>query len=289
MSAIGPNFLLIGAPKTGSTSVARYLSEHPDIFIPEQKELFYFIKDSLLKVSKADPMYDALMKHAVIQSYQYYGIFDRSSKRMKGEATVHYLYHHDEVIPRVKAELGDIKIILLLRDPVKRAFSNYNYQQRGQTCSFEEALELESKRKENGYNSFWFYKEVGLYSKPVRHYLEEFSEVRVCLFDDLKENPAKVMRDLYEFLEVDSSYLPDTTQVHNKTNVPKNKLWHKIIHAKHKLGINLHLPDNLRRLFYEQSDRKLKTQTESKLRTFYKEDLQIVENLIGRDLKKWYS
>lgn len=285
----GPNFLLVGAPKTGSTSVAKYLAEHPDIFIPEQKELFYFIKDSLREVSKKDPMYDAVMSRAIIDRDAYFSMFENAKEQLRGEATVHYLYHHDEVIPRVKAELGDIKIILLLRNPVNRAFSNFNYQQRGQTCSFEEALDLESERKAKGYNSFWYYKEVGLYSKPVAHYMKAFSSVKVCLFEDMKADPLNFMKELYTFLGVDASFTPNVSEVHNKTNVPKNRLWHRLIHVKHRLGVNFHLPTGLKSAFYKESDRKLSRDTEKMLRSFFKNDIQQLEQLLGRNLSSWYQ
>ena len=93
-------------------------------------------------------MLDSIMNYAHLTSKAYYNLFSESKDEKKlGEASVNYLYHYDEVIPRVKKELGDIDIIIVLRNPVERAFSNFKYQSIVQYKSFEESLKLENKRK----------------------------------------------------------------------------------------------------------------------------------------------
>lgn len=289
-----PNFIIVGAPKAGTTSIANYLSQHPDIFISKEKEPFYFLPDILKETSKSDPMYESIEKKAHLDRESYYGLFEESNSEHKlGEATVHYLYHYKEVIPRIKQELGDISIIIILRNPVERAFSNYKYQSRGQIVSFEKALELEEERKLKGYNSFWFYKEVGLYYLPVKSYLENFSNVKVCFFEDFKDHPVRFMQDLYQFLDVDNSFTPDITVQHNITMVPKNKLLHFLFFVKHRLGIKKIFPKRMRakmaESLFKKNNEKLSPDTYRKLQQFYKEDIVKLEELLGKDLSKWYK
>jgi len=284
-----PNFLLVGAPKSGSTSVANYLNEHPKVFIPDEKELFYFASDAISKVTPNDPMYAAILKTAKLDKKSYFDTFKQSNKPFRGEATVHYLYHFDEVIPKVKEELGDIKIIILLRNPVHRAFSNFNYQQRGQVCSFEQALKQEAERKKLGYNSFWYYKEGGLYYRPVKNYLENFSSVHVCFYEDLKKDPAKFMKQIYSFLGVDETFVPNLQKVHNKTVVPKNRLVHLLLYAKHRLGFRLRLPSAIRKRLYKESNKKLSPQTEKQLKEWFAEDVEKLEKLLNVELSAWYK
>lgn len=289
-----PNFLIVGAPKAGTTSIASYLGQHPDIFISKEKEPFYFIADSISKINKEDPMLDSILKKAHLSPEKYYGLFNEANNETKlGEATVHYLYHYNEVIPKVKKELGDVKIIIILRDPASRAFSNYSFQRRGQFNSFEDALNLENERKERGFNSFWYYKEVGNYYLPVKFYLENFSEVYVGLYEDFADNPSKFIKDLFNFLEVNPDFKPDFKVRHNSTMVPKNKWMHLIIYLKHKYGLRLNISrivgKNLRQKIYKKNKSTIKPETLSQLKNYFKKDIKKLEFLINKDLSSWYE
>lgn len=290
---IKPNFLLVGAPKAGTTSIAAYLDEHPDILISKEKEPFYFLPNILIDTNKKDPMYESIRSRAHLDKLAYYSLFNNyNAEKAIGEATVHYLYHYKEVIPRVLEELGDVKIIIVLRDPSLRAFSNYTYQSRGQLNSFEEALELESYRKEQGYNSFWFYKEVGLYYNPVKAYLENFTNVHVCYFEDFLKNREGFIKEMYNFLEVDTGFLPDVSTNYNPTLVPKNKIFKTLIFVKHKLKLKNLLPQKWKKRIYAgmmtKNSERLNPETHSRLKSFFKTDIQKLERLLNVDLSSWY-
>ncbi|MDG2357845.1 MAG: sulfotransferase [Polaribacter sp.] len=294
MSKIIPNFLLVGAPKAGTTSIANYLNEHPDIFISEEKEPFYFLPNILTDTNKKDPMYDSIKRRAHLSDTEYYGLFSNAKSEKKiGEATVHYLYHFNEVIPRVKKELGDIDIIIVLRNPIARAFSNYKYQNKGQIVSFEKALKLEEHRRENNYNSFWFYKEVGKYYAPVKEYLSSFSRVHICFFEDFKENPINFMQNMYSFLLVNNEFEPNISIKHNPTMVPKNKILHFLFYFKNRYVIKNIFPKRIRHFlqnqFFKKNNTKLTTETSDRLKDYFKPDIKELEQLLNSDLSKWYS
>lgn len=287
-----PNFLIVGAPKCGTTSIAQYLKEHPEIFIPEEKEPFYFLPNILKDTNPEDPMYDAIRKRAHLTKESYYGLFATVKGEKKiGEATVHYLYHYNEVIPKIKEELGDIPIIIVLRNPALRAFSNYKYQSLGEYNSFEKALRLEEKRAKNKYNSFWLYKDVGNYYEPVKAYLDSFSNVYVSFFEDLKQDPIVFMRDMYNFLNVKESFIPNTNRQHNPTMVPKNELFHFLYYLRHKYHFKIWAPQfikNLLRNKFVENKEKICEKTLSGLKQYYKPNIIKLEALIGRDLSSWY-
>ena len=133
-----PNFLIVGAAKCGTTSLYRYLSQHPDIFMPEWKELSLFIGDPFGPI------------HKVKKPYYYRKVFSKvKNQTAVGEASTTYLF--DAAAPKIiKEQLGAIRIIITLRDPVNMSYSLYNHQLRkeGETIeNFEEALAKEEDRR----------------------------------------------------------------------------------------------------------------------------------------------
>lgn len=198
-----PNFLIVGAAKCGTTSLVNYLKEHKDIYIPDVKEPRFFIKDIILSVSDEDPIKkNILLKKSVLNEKDYFQLYDVQQK-MRGDASVHYLYHHKEVIPKIKKYIGDVPIIIMLRNPVNRAISNINYLKNVHNNSILDEIELENYRKSKNYNSFWYYKEQGFYFNQVKAYIENFSRVKVLIFEEFKNDTNKVVNEVFDFLEVD--------------------------------------------------------------------------------------
>ena len=291
-----PNFLIITAPKTGSTSLVNYLREHPQIFISYPGEPRYFIRDIIKKLPTEDTMRDYLLKSSFLTWNDYINLFSLANDNeiMLGEGTTQYLYYHNEVIPQIKEKLGDIPIIILLRNPTDRAFSNYNFQPTGQFLSFEDALQKEEERKKNNFFSFWLYKEQGMYCEAVKAYKNNFSKVTFLLTDDLKDRPIETMKDLYSFLGVDNSFIPKTNSHHNVTKIPKNKIIHFIIYFLNKHNIKLfffskHFKEKIRQKLFKNSNVRINTETKKQLNMFFKKDIICLENEIEKDLSNWYK
>jgi len=288
-----PNFLLIGAPKAGTTSIAAYLGEHPEIFMPEEKEPFYFIADIVKEIASNDPMLSTIMKKARLTWDSYMELFSNAkNEKLRGEATVHYLYHYNTVIPKVKKELGDIPIVIVLREPVSRAYSNFLYMSRDQMNSFEESLALEEKRKQDGWNSFWFYKEVGLYCKPVSQYKNEFTNVMVITFEEFKQNNLDTLKKIFKFLDVDESFVPNLKKLHNPTKSPKNRLVQLIYFYQHKYNIRTNIlpvsfKKKLREVLFHKSKKPIQDKTKKKLQEFYQSDLACLEKVTNKIFFEW--
>ena len=209
-----PGFLIVGAAKSGTTSLSNYLGSHPDIFIPDAKELRYFASKSILQTSKNDPLLPGILRQSVLNKKDYYNSFSNSHK-INGESSVHYLYHYDEAIPKIKNELGDIPIIIILRNPVDRAVSNWSFIGK-EFLPFKEAFLLEDERKKSGFNAFWYYKSLGLYFKQVRAYIDNFTKVKIILFEDFSNSTDKVVKSIFKFLDVDENCSVDTNRIYNK-------------------------------------------------------------------------
>jgi len=296
-----PNFLIVGAAKSGTSSLYHYLNEHPEIFLPARKELRFF---SQMKANFKGPGDDKLNK-TIIKSIEEYSKFYIPVKNEKaiGDVSPDYLYFFKNAIPNIRKILIDPKIIIILRNPIDRAFSHYLHFVRDgrEKLSFEEALAAEDNRKALNWEWAWYYKDVGFYYNQVKAYLENFSEVKVYLYDDLKKDPLSLVQDIYRFLGVDDSFIPKSIgEKFNVSGVPKNKFLHEFLRKPNAIKSTLRplarlvLPDKetrerfLRKLLQKNLKKpEMKPETRDYLKRLYKEDILKLQDLIKRDLSHW--
>jgi hypothetical protein len=222
-----PDAIVIGAPRSGTTSLFFYLKQHPDVFLPVRKELHYFSYDLLIENVNGPGDRDALATLcATRQEYESH-YATAGVEKIIGEVSPSYLYFC-QVSERIRSELGRVKIIALLRNPVEKAFSQYMHLVRlnRETLGFYEALMAEEQRRTAGWSDIWRYAESSLYAERVKKHISVFGEsnVKVILLGDLFRAPVQVMRDLFEFLGVDASFRPDTSRIYNRSGLPKSRL-----------------------------------------------------------------
>ena len=128
---------------------------------------------------------------------EYQSLFNKvSDEKAIGESTVLYLYYFEEAIKNIKYRLDkDVRIIIMLRNPVDRAFSAYTHVARSvkENLSFEDALEIESERLKHDetLTPMVMYKEMGLYYKMVKAYLDNFKNVHIIMYEDFKNDTDK--------------------------------------------------------------------------------------------------
>ncbi|MBX6422897.1 sulfotransferase [Thermosulfurimonas sp. F29] len=295
-----PNFLIVGAAKSGTTSLYYYLKEHPEIFLPDKKELRFF---SQMRGDFRGPG-DENLNRTIVKDINDYMKFFETVKMEKavGDISPDYLYYFRNSIKNIKKFLGDPKIIIILRNPIERAYSHYLYFLRDgrEYLSFEEALSQEERRNLLNWEWAWFYKDVGFYYNQVKAYLENFSEVKIYLYDDLKKDPLKLVQDIYKFLEVNDSFVPKSiNEKFNISGVPKNKFLHKLLVQPNpiifpiKFVLKSMLPrdtrQRLRNKFLQKILKKpqMKPETREYLKQLYKEDILKLQELIKRDLSHW--
>jgi len=290
MNANLPNFLIVGTAKAGTTSLYYYLKRHPEVYMSPVKEPLFFICNC----------YDS----NIVKTFEEYSnLFSRvKNETAIGEASAAYLYHYKEAIPKIKSILGKVKIIIILRNPVDRAFSNYMHHVRDgkESLAFEDALKNETDRIKDNWLSSWHYTQFGFYYKQVKAYFENFSNVGVWLFDDLKNDPARMMSDIYRFLGVDSSFKNEFLGIrYNATGVAKNKLIHhilaqpnpvkslakKLLQAAVGEDRKMAISQKLRSQLYVKKD--MRSETRRRLIDVFRQDVVSLEKLIGRDLSHW--
>lgn len=210
----GPQFFLVGAAKSGTTSLARYLSEHPRLFLTTPKEPNFFAfpegaRPECLGPGDPERLYEVLLKYSVTTRSDYAALFaDAPTEAIRGEASVRYLY--EPTTPgRIAEEAPDAKILILLRDPVERLHSHYhmNLKLGVEPLGLSAALDAEDERVAAGWGWDWHYRRVGQYGEQLERYLQHFSDEQVLvLFQrDLSDNAPAVYERACRFLGVDPS------------------------------------------------------------------------------------
>src|ERR1700676_2967624 len=199
-----PNFFIVGAARSGTTSLHHYLRQHSEIYMAPNKETHYFSVNQFPSCFQG-PGDDILNREIIRDEDQYSQLFaNTGGKKAIGEASAFYLCFNGTA-ERIAHAVPDAKIIIILREPVARAYSAYMYLVRDgrETVRFEEGLRLEEERKQKDFEPMWWYKELSLYYKQVKRYLDVFGtqQVKVLLYDELFTNPKSVLRELFIFLE----------------------------------------------------------------------------------------
>jgi len=285
-----PNFLIVGGAKCGTSSLANYLSQNEDIFIPEIKEPHYFLADELKESVQ-------LLVHD-LDSYQ--DLFAGRDQSALGEASVFYLFFHEITIPRILETLGaDTKIIIILRNPVERAYSAYNYTRafnKRENLQLIEAIEDEDRRAvDPKISPMMLYTRVGKYSKMVSAYQKAFPQCHVELFDDLKKEPAQLIGRLERFLGVEPSGLEDFKVFNRGGREWKYPILGRVMKfvSYHGRFIKLLFP-GLRKLarrsaenMLQQSVKEITPQEHQVLLNAFSDDIDALEKILGRDLSHW--
>ena len=294
-----PDFLFVGAARAGTTSLHAYLDQHPQLFLPGNKEPSFFIFDG------DDQAYvNGKFAFAVRSFRNYEKLFSPAKSSQKiGEMSTPYLYLYEKAIVNIKKYFPDyrkIKIVILLRNPADRAFSQYLWRVRDgrEPLSFEEAVNGEEERMRMNYSFDYFYVDRGYYFKQVKAYLENFNHVKVILFEDLKANPLQVLKELCAFLEVDDSHPFSLLDAQNESSVPRWPRLSKMVTAESSLKYKFWfmLPEKLRRrirnLFSRlSSDSSIKPEMSNAMRArlteLYRKDILELQRLLNRDLSSW--
>lgn len=298
-----PNFLIVGAAKSGTSSLHTYLSKHPDIYMPtKQKELYFW--HAATNPNKS--IIRHLGEHRVpVKLGDYLSYFnDAEEGQLTGEACPSYLYFHDHVLNNLKryhADWENIKIVIILREPVSRIISQYRFvcnKRLDPDClDFCESLKAEKARRiENKVLPDLFYVDSSRYVSQVGFYLKHFKNVHVCLYDDLKENPRELLTELCGFLEVDSAKLPKFDfEVVNASSEAK-KIKHPVFEgfvrsiASFLLGwLPKKLKEKLSSYFnyFVAETVEIPGDEILKLRSDFVEEVSDLEKLIDKNLSRW--
>lgn len=293
-----PDFFIVGAPKCGTTAMQYYLRQHPDIFMPEEKELHFFGND--LNFRRSRPNED-----------EYLSYFRKAGNEKRiGEASVWYLYSKSAP-NEIKSFSTSASIIIMLRNPVDMLYSLHSqfvYNGWEPITDFKAAINAEEGRKK-GYNFIpespifveaYFYRELGLFTSHVKRWIDTFGyeNVKIVIFENFTRDTAGVCKEIFRFLCVDEDFKVKFKIVNPNKTVRFMALSDFLNNPSPvvlKLGKFL-VPKLLRTLLI-QGLHSINTKYEPRppmpftlrqhLQEYFRPEVEKLSNLLGRDLTFW--
>lgn len=294
-----PNFIVVGAAKSGTTSLYKYITQHEDVFVPKGKELRFF---SNMTGDYQGPGDERSCNRRIISNVEdYKRLFEDRQEKALGDMSTEYLYYHEESIKNIKKHTDeDVKIFIILRNPVERAYSHYLHMVRDgrEDLSFEEAVEKEEERKNKNWAWHWGYTTNGFYYEQVKDYLTHFPNATVYIYDDLRKDQESIINDMFNKLDVEPIPL-NTNLEHNVSGIPKNRKLHTLLNKPNrflgllKRGAGLvnkedALFERLQKISRNNLEKpKMKEETRKELVKRYEPDVAKLEKLLDRDLSSW--
>jgi len=302
-----PSFFLIGAGKSGTTSLYEYLKQHPQLFLP-QKDLAFFALEGFTKTlgyDAADPDGYYHYPGAVTNWDDYRAAFAPARDgQVTGEACTMYLYKAG-VIERMNKYLPEPpKCIAILRHPARRLFSRYVHlmrENREPDASFEQVFDR---------SSIWWKKDdlvqEGFYYRHLSSFYQAFpkEQMLVLRYEDFKKSPRQVLERIFSFLEVDPRFEANTDLSFNPGGKVRRPWLQGMLYGNQGLGqwINRHWPNTVQRLrsssafmkvLYRARSLNLEKQQLSEslsqqiIDQIYREDIQRLADLTGQDFSSW--
>ena len=276
------NTFIVGAPKTGTTSLYYYLNQHTNVCMSSIKEPNFF---------SAKEVNSLFYKSQIVDDInEYHKLFSQNKKQIIGEASVSYLFFN-EVPNRIYKYNPKAKIIILLRNPIERALSHYLMDFRLGFCSenFEDII----AQPEIFPQYYQQYLELGNYFLQLKRYLNVFNEnqLSIVFYDDLKSNSQKVMKHIFSFLEIEFQDLDYSIQ--NSFLSPSNIFVSELykFNSLRKIVKSL-FPEPflslVKSIFFSNNSKPTFSDSIIKqLNAYYKSDIVELEKLLNKDLSKW--
>jgi len=300
-----PDTIIVGAAKSGTTSLFNYLTNHPDIFSPKEKEPWFFsFKDEYPNF--VHPVTGSKNPKMIISNINdYLELFKNAGNQHCIEGSTAYLYTAEKTIKNIREIYGELykklNIIIILRNPIERAWSHYTMHLRdNQTnLSFENSIKKKTietrlaQRATIGYDYIGF----GRYYKQVKIFKETFNRVKVILYDEFCSQPQSSISSIFSFIGL-KDYEVNIKSRFNISGIPKNKamnyasrfikkpsMFKDLFMKIFPKSLIVYLRNKLNNLLYKR--KKLPPQIRESLINQYKDEIYLLEKLINRDLRNW--
>ncbi|MDP7566896.1 MAG: sulfotransferase domain-containing protein [Flavobacteriales bacterium] len=292
-----PNLFIVGAAKSGTTSLHNYLNQHPNIFMCNPKEPHFLINKEI-GVDR--------IPVGIPEKSEYEDLFtEGEGKKYRGESSVMYLMYPEIVIPKIKNNyLENTKIIIMLRNPVERAYSGFHhvkrYNVKENIQDFTEAWKLSEERyfNQKDMTPASRYQELGLYYNQVQSYLNEFKDnLHIIIYDDYKSDFKSEMNKVFDFLEVENIEIDS-----DKRHMVGGWQWEderlkKLMMKKNPLksAVKMLIPfkglrKSIRKKIQENNTVEVQQMIEKErimMKEFYRTDVQKLSGLLNRKLNFW--
>lgn len=294
-----PNILIIGAPKCGTSALYAALARHPQIYMSQVKEPFFFAFEGQPPVF-VGPDAEAFRRDAITSWADYQALFAAAGDQLAlGEASTLYLtnYQPERTAENIRRRLPDVRLVAVLRQPADRAYSHFTYRrQRGHEPlrDFRQALAAEEWRIAANWSPACRYLRDGLYFCNLTPYFDRFSRerIQIYLYDDWNDRPQVVLADLCRFLQVDATLLPAQITRRNVTSWTRSRFL--AILLRQTRTMRAALPKWLHRgvgtrlgAWNKIKPPPLDPGLRQELTASYRDEIEQLQDLIGRDLSHW--
>lgn len=296
-----PNFLIVGAAKAGTTALYHQLKKHPDIYMSPQKEMnFFALKDKILDFNGPGDM-EGIHCTSITKQNDYQAFFS-NLKGFKALGEVSPLYLYSPIAPKtIHTLIPDAKIIIVLRNPVYRAFSAFSHLRRDHREiieDFEIAFSKNDERKNSNWAEIWHYKSMGLYFEQVQRYIGYFprNQILFIIYEDYLKKPKSTLEHICNFLSIENSFQFETESKYNKSGTPKFQFIHQILIRPHliKKILKNFIPKIIRTKIREsiininlKKNRSLTGNQFYNIYPSFKDDIERLEKLLSLDLSHW--
>jgi Sulfotransferase family len=297
-----PNFFVAGAPKAGTTALHAALARHPELYMSAVKEPKFFLTDGP-PPAQGGPGDAKTYRENVWRRADYEALFDGAPPgALRGESTPFYLYSQ-AAQQRIRTLVPDARMIVVLRDPIERAHSNWTHLWSAgldPIDDFVRACDAEDRRIAAGWADFWRYKRLGLYGEQVEHLYSVFPADRVLLmrYRELLGNPVGTLNRICVFLGVSPDLISDLPR-ENVTAHPDQTRRHRYLSKLLRAGtaITTALPRRSARVMIDKLEGSLQQGAAPRrpptwaqrqaLMPFFESDIRLLEDITGDDYSGW--
>jgi hypothetical protein len=295
-----PNFVIAGAARAGTTALSEVVRRHPQAFLTEPKEPHYFAFAGRQVAFTGPGDAQTINRVAVTDEDDYLALYPHEHEYTAlGDGSVSTLYYFEHAIPQVRRINPDMRVVIILRDPVERAYSSFQYLRvRGfePETDFRAALEAEPQRRAAGWHHLWHYVEMGRYAEQVAAFVDAFGRhrVHVLFYDDLQQRPEAVTADLYRFLSLPPLPQPRELPRVNVSGRPKYErvqqaiVWagqREILRSGLKRVVPFSVRERVRSAVLARDE--LDEETRTLLRPRFEDDNRALAAVLGRPLPAW--
>jgi hypothetical protein len=299
-----PDFLIAGVPKAGTTALYAALARHPELFFPRVKEPKFFLTDGRPPRSGGPGDAQTYQQHVWRQA-EYEALFDPAPPyARKGEATPFYLYETSSH-ERIRRVVPDVRIVIVLRDPVDRAYSNWSHLWAAgleAERDFVTACGLEGARREAGWAHFWHYVGQGRYGEQLSALYEHFPREQVLLlrYRDLRDEPYPTLDRVCAFLGVQTGLL-DRLPAQNVSPYVADNYVNDVLRAMLRTGgrFGQHFPVPLRKVArgplltvlqrHKGARPKASPEQRDAVLPYFVDDIRLLERITGEYFGDWLT
>lgn len=283
-----PNVFLIGVEKAGTTSLAHYMGEHPDVFALVHHPSRFF--------SLGDARIAEIGRETKRSAKEHWALFAKAGDERVVAETQPAYFPVARTPPRIHHYAPDAKLVVVLRQPAWRAWSHFQFLQREALeplSDFGEALDAEEARQRDDWHYRYFYRDTGRYARHLRQWFDHFPKDRFLIlrYEELRDRPGDVVREVYRFLDVAEDFRPDFSKRYNLSGTPRTATARVLLGTARPLRrwLARRLPHPLvqaaRRTLTRREDPPLRTL--ERLTREFREDMEELEELLGWDLSNW--